>query len=153
MNTHNFLKKNCAHSKRFFIFIGRKLINSLKMKIRIIAKNIEKEAEVDDSETAKQIYSKLPFKSAVKTWGDEIYFEIPLHIEQASDAKADVEIGDLGFWPQGDCFCIFFGKTPASTDEKPRAASPVNVFGKVIGDVDIFKKINDGEEIVIEKKG
>lgn len=123
------------------------------MKIKIKTEGIEREANLNDSETAKQIYNKLPIESVVKRWGDEIYFDIPLHLNQEPDAKEDVNVGDLGFWSKGDCFCIFFGKTPASKNEKPRAASPVNIFGKVIGDIDIFKNVKDGEEIIIEKLG
>ena len=62
-----------------------------------------------------------------------------------------VEKGELGFWPEGDAFCIFFGPTPASTGDEIRPASAVNVFGKVIGDAAIFKQVPPGTKIIIER--
>jgi uncharacterized protein len=75
-----------------------------------------------------------------------------LHVDQASDAKQEVDVGDLGFWPVGDAFCIFFGKTPVSINEKPRAYSPVNVFGRIKGDVTILKKVSNGDQIKVSKE-
>ena len=121
------------------------------MRIKIKLKNIELEGELNDSETAKRIYSKLPIKGSVNRWGDEVYFEIPLHVELSEDAKEVVDKGALGFWPSGDCFCIFFGKTPASQGDEIRAASAVNIFGKVVGNAGVLKNTKDGDEILIEK--
>lgn len=121
------------------------------MNIKIKSGDVSVEAELKNCETSRIIYESLPLKGVVNTWGDEIYFAIPLHIKLEEGAKADVEVGDLGFWPTGHAFCIFFGKTPASVDSKPRAASEVNVFGRVLGDATVFKKVNDGDEIIIEK--
>lgn len=122
------------------------------MKIKITSGDIGLEAELNDSQTAKRIHEKLPIKGAVQRWGEEIYFEIPLHVElEEGFAKEVVEMGDLGFWPSGDCFCIFFGKTPASRGEEIRPASKVNVFGKVIGEATVLTETKDGDEILIEK--
>jgi hypothetical protein len=109
-------------------------------------------AELNDSVTAKAIHDTLPLKGSANVWGDEIYFSIPLHIDQERDARIEVEVGDLGFWPAGDAFCIFFGPTPVSISVKPMAYSPVNVFGKITGDATVLRKIGNGEEIVVRKE-
>ncbi len=121
------------------------------MKIRIKSNGTEAEAELKNTATAKAIYEKLPIESTASTWGDEVYFEIPVSLAAEEDAKDIVEKGDIAYWPQGECFCIFFGKTPASIDERPKAASKVNVFGKVKGNCSIFKKIKNGDKITIGK--
>ncbi|MBI2106165.1 hypothetical protein HYT56_05015 [Candidatus Woesearchaeota archaeon] len=120
------------------------------MKIKIKSGNVEAKAELSDSYTAKRIFEKLPFSSLVQTWGDEIYFSIPIKLGE-DDAKIEVEVGELGYWPPGNAFCIFFGRTPASKSNKPRAASNVNVFGKITGDPLVFKSVKDGSKIIVEK--
>lgn len=100
--------------------------------------------------TAKAITSSLPIKAKASRWGDEIYFRIPVSLDE-ENSQEEVEIGDLGYWPPGNGFCIFFGRTPASTGNKPKAASPVNVFGKIIGNATVFSKIKNGEEVRIKK--
>ncbi|MCW3974714.1 MAG: cyclophilin-like fold protein [Candidatus Bathyarchaeota archaeon] len=111
------------------------------------------EAEINDEKnpvTAKAILNALPFESSANVWGDEVYFDIPATIHEENSQK-EVEIGDLGYWPAGSCFCIFYGRTPASSGDKPVAASPVNVFGKIIGDPLVFRKTKSGEAIRVEK--
>ena len=120
------------------------------MKVKIILNNKGIEAELNNSKTAKKIYNSLPIESRVNIWGEEIYFDIDVECEE-ENAKEEVEIGDLGYWLQGSCFCIFFGRTPVSTNDKPRAASKVNVFGKVTKGLEVLKKINSGESVRIEK--
>jgi hypothetical protein len=85
------------------------------------------------------------------TWGDEVYFEIPVYLE-AEDPQEVVQMGDLGYWPPGHAMCIFFGRTPVSRGEEIRPASPVNVFGRVIGDPTVFKAVRDGEKITVERQ-
>ncbi|MCP4727746.1 MAG: hypothetical protein GY863_22085 [bacterium] len=119
-------------------------------KIRITAENIVISAELNDSATSMAILEALPIEGTVNTWGDEIYFTIPVDTEQENDARADVEIGELGYWPVGKAFCIFFGRTPASTDDKPRAASPVNIIGKTVDDAALLRPVKDGTAIKIE---
>lgn len=120
-------------------------------KIIIETDTITIEAELNDSSTARVIYDALPFSGSANRWGDEIYFTIPLHVEQEPDAKEEVEVGDLGFWPMGDAFCIFFGLTPVSKNDKPRAYSPVNIFGRVMSDPLVLKKIQSGTKIHVRK--
>jgi hypothetical protein len=83
-------------------------------RINISVENLSVEAEMLDTPTAKKILEVLPLESSANVWGDEIYFDIPLNIELEPEAGADVEIGDLAYWPAGPAFCIFFGPTPVS---------------------------------------
>ena len=126
----------------------------MAMKVKIITKSTgEVPAEIIEAlnpKTAKAIIAALPIKGRANRWGDEIYFDIGVSIPQES-ARQDVEKGNLAYWPPGEGFCIFFGPTPASTGNKPRAASPVNVFGKITGDSEIFKQVRSGEEVTIAK--
>jgi hypothetical protein len=117
--------------------------------ITITVSGITVEAELNDSSTATGILEILPVEGLANVWGEEIYFDIPLNIEQEPDARVDVAVGDLAYWPAGHAFCIFFGPTPVSTDEKPRAYSPVNVFGRVIGDAGQLKAVADGSKITV----
>jgi len=84
-------------------------------------------------------------------WGQEIYFDIPLQAELEPDAREEVQVGDLGYWPAGPAFCIFFGPTPVSRSDQPRAYSPVNVFGRVLGDTGQFKSVASGSTISITR--
>lgn len=120
--------------------------------ITISVEDLTVDAELVPSATAIQILETLPFESTVNTWGDEIYFTIPVAMQQEPDARAEVEIGELAYWPMGKAFCIFFGPTPVSRDEKPRAYSPVNVFGRVLGDATAFKGIANGAQIRVNHK-
>ena len=117
--------------------------------ITITVSGITVEAELNDSSTAAGILEILPVEGRANVWGEEIYFDIPLNIDQEPDARVDVAVGDLAYWPAGPAFCIFFGPTPVSTDEKPRAYSPVNVFGRVIGDAGQLKAVADGSKITV----
>ena len=120
-------------------------------KIRIRAGAIEAEAELNDTRTAQAIWETLPIKGRVNLWGDEIYFSIPLSLELEAGQKL-VSTGDLGYWPEGNAFCIFFVHTPISQGDEIRPASPVTVFGKVIGDATAFKKIAEGTKITIRRE-
>jgi hypothetical protein len=118
--------------------------------IQIRAGDIQVIAELNDNRTADAIWEALPLSAAGNTWGDEIYFGIPVQL-QAENAQAVVSLGDLGYWPAGNAFCIFFGPTPVSRGQEIRPASPVNVFGRVIGDPTVFKKVRDGETVTVEQ--
>jgi hypothetical protein len=118
----------------------------------IIAGPVTMEAELDDSPTAQAIWNALPITGQANTWGDEIYFEVPVQAGQEPDARQDVEVGELGYWPVGSAFCIFFGPTPVSTGPTPRAYSPVNVVGHVLGDATAFRQVADGAEVTIARK-
>lgn len=119
-------------------------------KIRITAGQVSATAVLLDNPTAQAIWDALPIEASGSTWGDEIYFGIPVHRDE-EDAKAVVEIGDLGYWPPGNAFCIFFGPTPVSQGDEARPASPVNVVGRIEGDALVFKKVPSGTRVRLEK--
>lgn len=121
--------------------------------IRIKAGEVSLIAELDDSATAKAIVDALPIQASGNRWGKEIYFSIPVEQELESDARAEMQVGELGYWPPGKAFCIFFGRTPASTGDQPRAASAVNPIGRVLDDVTALKGVSDGTEVWIERGG
>ena len=121
-------------------------------RIKIVSGNVELIVEIIDKnpKTADAVWKSLPIDSKVNTWGDEIYFSIPVEVKLENPQEI-VEIGDIGYWPPGKAFCIFFGLTPASEEGKIKPASPVNVFARVIGDVKILKKVNDRDKIRVIK--
>ena len=92
-------------------------------------------------ETCKAIWDNLPFELNLSRWGEELYGEIPVSIDN-ENSQVDCEVGDIGYWPDGKGFCIFFGPTPVSKDGKPKAASPVNIFAKIEGDAKIFNQFS-----------
>lgn len=120
-------------------------------RIRITAGGVTAEAELNDSPTAQAIWEALPITARGNRWGEEIYFRIPVRQQLAADAHADVSVGELGYWPPGNAFCIFFGRTPASIGDEPRAASPVNPIGHVVGDASVFRQVGDGEVVTLTR--
>jgi hypothetical protein len=120
------------------------------MKIRITIGKLAMEAELNDTPTAKKVAEALPIKTSFSTWGDEIYFPIPVTASVDKSAKEVVELGDLGYWPPGKAFCIFFGQTPASQPGKIMPASAVNMLGKVLGDATEFKKVMNERQVTLE---
>jgi hypothetical protein len=119
-------------------------------KIRIISGSVKVEAELVDNPTARAVWEALPIEARAMTWGDEVYFDIPVEMGLERDARADVEVGELGYWPTGNAFCIFFGPTPASSGEKPVAASPVDILGRVAGDATVFRAVRHSDTVRIE---
>lgn len=120
-------------------------------RIKITAGDVVAFAELNDTATAEAIWNALPIEARASTWGDEIYFSIPVHLDE-ENAQEVVEKGDLGYWPPGNAFCIFFGRTPASRGDEIRPASPVNVIGRVEDDPTIFKRVRSGEKVVLERE-
>jgi len=120
-------------------------------KILIEFENFSLQARLNDSPTAQELLKQLPIEGRVNTWGEEIYFEIPVNMPQEPDAQEILSVGDLGYWPMGQAFCIFFGPTPVSTDERPRAYSPVNVLGTILGDSEALKSIKNQEIVRLER--
>ena len=118
--------------------------------IKITAGTVSANATLDDSATARAIWDALPLAVAGQTWGDEIYFSIPVTVDPESP-RDTVEMGDLAFWPPGTAFCIFFGRTPASRGDEIRPASAVNVFGRVQGDPAVFKRVRSGTTVRVER--
>ena len=122
-------------------------------KIRISSGGVTATATLHDNATADAIWAALPIAARGNRWGEEIYFEIPVRLSGAEDARDVLEAGELGYWPVGHAFCIFWGPTPASHGDEIRAYSPVNVFGRLEGDVLAFDSVAGGTEIKIEREG
>jgi hypothetical protein len=118
--------------------------------LRIVAGAVSARATLNGSRTARAIWDALPIEAAAQTWGDEIYFAIPVSLPE-DDAQEVVERGDLGYWPPGRAFCIFFGPTPASQGDECRPASPVNVLGRVDGDPTAFRAVRAGTRVRLER--
>lgn len=119
-------------------------------KVRVSSASCEVLAELNDTRTARAIWDSLPIRGRVNVWGQEIYFSIPISLEPDSGQEL-VGLGDLGYWPEGKAFCIFFGPTPISGKGEIRPASPVNVFGRVIGDARVLGQVKAGAEIKVAK--
>ena len=120
-------------------------------RIKITAGDITLEARLADTACAEALWNILPLSTKINTWGDEIYFSIPLHHELDVTARDIVEVGDLGYWPEGPAFCIFYGPTPISNDKEIRPASAVNIIGKVIGDPTLLRVVPPGSKITIKQ--
>ena len=120
------------------------------MRIKIKTSSEEVIADLNNTKTSKEIFRLLPIEGEANLWGDEIYFEIPVEMNLEEPAKQEMEVGDLAYWPSGNAFCIFFGKTPASISGKPRAVSKVTFLGRV-EDVEFFRNVVDGEKIILDK--
>ena len=116
--------------------------------IKIEFENITIEADLNNSETANNIKKLLPISNTVNIWGDEIYFPVDINDEEIG-AKETVELGDIGYWPPGNAFCLFFGLTPLSQGEEIRPASPINIIGKIRGEINILKKVKSGEKVIV----
>ena len=118
--------------------------------ISIKAGTIQVQAELNSTRTARALLAILPVKATANTWGDEIYFDVPLTAE-IEDGRQVVEMGDVAYWPDGPSLCLFFGRTPASRGDEIRAASPVTVLGRILGDPKVLKSVRSGAEVTVEK--
>ena len=120
--------------------------------IKITVDDIDVQGELNNSSTTDAFGGILPIDGRVNLWGDEIYFSTAVQHEPEPTATEVVSSGDLGYWPPGSAFCIFFGLTPASTGEEIRAASPINVIGQIIGNEAVFKSVKNGSLLTIAKQ-
>ena len=120
------------------------------MKIRIRIGKLSMDAELNETPTARKVLEALPLESTFNTWGDEIYFTIPVDAELDESARETVEIGDLGYWPTGKAFCIFFGLTPMSSQGRIVPASAVNIIGRITGDAAQFKEVMSERTVRVE---
>jgi uncharacterized protein len=120
-------------------------------KIRILVSDLKVEAELNESETAQLIWEALPIEAKATLWGEEIYFAIPMKTGLEMGSREVVSAGELGYWPTGHAFCIFFGPTPASRGDEIRAASAVNIIGKVQSDPKVFLKVKEGARVTLER--
>lgn len=111
--------------------------------------NISLSAELNDSPTAQQVIAQLPMEALANRWGDEFYFAIPVDHALEADARDEMAIGELAYWPPGNAFCIFFGPTPVSIGSEPRAANPCNPLGHILDDIDPLLEVRDGVRVQI----
>ncbi len=118
--------------------------------IKITAGDVEVEAQLNNSKTAKLITEALPIKASAKRWGEEIYFSIDVEAKLEKNSREVVEAGELGYWPDGNAFCMFFGLTPASRGNEIRAASAVNIIGKMKGNWSGLTNVPGGANVLIE---
>jgi hypothetical protein len=119
-------------------------------RIRITAGSVSAEAELNDSATATAIWNALPLAVPGERWGEEIYFGIPVRVKPETP-RDTVDMGDLAYWPPGSAFCIFFGPTPASRGQEIRPASPVNVFGRILGNATVFTAVRSGTTVRVDR--
>jgi uncharacterized protein len=120
------------------------------MKLRISAGKVTLEAVLRDTPTTRALFEALPFEASASTWGEEVYFTTPVSAKLEADAKQVVEPGTVCFWTQGDALALPFGRTPISTDERPKLANACNVLG-TIRDFSALKNIKPGQTIRVEK--
>ena len=118
--------------------------------ISIKAGTVQVQAELNSSRTAEALFKILPLKAQANTWGDEIYFDVPLRMG-IENGKEVVDMGDVAYWPNGPSLCLFFGRTPASRGDEIRAASLVTVLGRIVGDPKVLKSVRSGAGVTVEK--
>jgi len=124
----------------------------MRRTIRVCIGDAVARGELHDCPTATHIWEALPIQGQASRWGDEVYFGIPVVMDLDYTAHEVVERGDIGYWPQGPALCIFFGPTPVSHGDEIRPASAVNLVGKMEGELRIFKEVQEGMIVRLEKE-
>lgn len=120
------------------------------MRLQLKTSAVEITLDLRDTPTARAVFDAAPFEARAQTWGDEVYFETPVRAKLEPDAKQVVDPGTVCFWTQGDALALPFGRTPISTDERPKLANPCNVLG-TLGDFALLRKIKAGDKIKVER--
>ncbi|HJY77792.1 MAG TPA: cyclophilin-like fold protein [Burkholderiales bacterium] len=122
------------------------------MKIALVFQSrLRLEVDLLETETTKAIFEALPFDARAQTWGEEVYFATPVKTKLEKDARQLVEPGTVCFWTEGDAIALPYGRTPISTDERPKLASRCNVLGKIVGDPKRLATVKGGETLTVER--
>src|SRR5262245_2284684 len=121
------------------------------MRIRFEIGNVTFEADMLDTPTAQAIAKALPVEAEALTWGEEVYFDVPVKVAREKDARAVVTLGEIAYWPDGPAIAIGFGRTPVSKGDEIRLASPVNIFAKALSDVRALKPVRAGAKVKVSK--
>ena len=121
------------------------------MRIRFDFGTLTLDAELFDTPTARTIAAALPISSSVLTWGEEVYFNVPVEVKREGDARAVVTPGEIAFWPEGPAIALGFGRTPLSTGDETRLASPCNVFARALADVRSLGSVRAGTKVMVKK--
>lgn len=119
-------------------------------KIRILAGKARFEIALDDTPTAQALLEALPFESVAQTWGEEVYFEAPVSANLEPEARQTVEPGTVCFWVEGSALALPWGRTPISTDARPKLVSPCNVLGRILGDAQALAQVESGDRVKVE---
>lgn len=120
-------------------------------KLKMTIGDVVIEAELFDTPTANALYEAAPFTARAMTWGDEVYFSTPIGLDREPDARAVVEAGEMAFWTDGDAIAIGFGPTPVSHGDEIRLASPANIWGRALNDVQQLRAVRSGAAITVER--
>jgi hypothetical protein len=119
-------------------------------KIRVLAGKARVEIALDDTPTAQALLEALPFESVAQTWGEEVYFEAPVNATLEPEARQTVDPGTVCFWVEGSALALPWGRTPISTDARPKLVSPCNVLGKILGDAQLLARVKSGDRVKVE---
>jgi hypothetical protein len=119
------------------------------VRIRFDFGTLTLDAELLDTQTAKAIAAALPITSSALTWGEEVYFDVPIEVKREANARAVVTPGEVAYWPEGPAIALGYGRTPISQGNETRLASPCNIFAKALGDVKALGKVKAGTKVEV----
>jgi hypothetical protein len=126
---------------------------SIMARLRFDFGTLTLDAELLDTPTGRAVAAALPVSSSALTWGEEVYFEVPVQVPAEADARAVVTPGEIAYWPEGHCIALGFGRTPISRGDETRLASPCNIFAKALGDVKALAAVRAGATVKVTRIG